>query len=175
MTLYPTAMGAAFGGLPDALQRFHTVEGRYTGRVRVSHGNGLARTIARAGGMPGTAGEMPFSFRLTHTKDAEVWERDFGGHITRSTQWLHAPGIVAERVGSSVFLMAPEVRDEGLFIPITGVRGFGLPVPQGLVVSCEGMERVRDDGAVTFDVHARVRALGLIIRYQGTMTRSDDA
>lgn len=170
MTLYPTAMGPAFHDLPEALQRFHSVEGRYTGRVTVSHGNALSRGVAWAGGMPGTSGDMPFSFRLTHTPDGEVWERSFGGHITRSTQWLHAPGIVAEKVGSSVFLMKPQVRDGGLFIPIIGIRGFGLPIPQSLVASCDGMERVRDDGAITFDVHATLKGLGLVIRYQGAMT-----
>jgi hypothetical protein len=167
--LYPTAMGPAFRDLPDALQRFHSGEGFYAGRVIVSHGNALSRRVARAGGMPGASGEMPFSFRLTHTPDGEVWERNFGGHITRSTQWLHASGIVAEKVGSSLFVMKPQARDGGLFIPITGIRGFGLSVPQSLVISCDGMERVRDDGAITFDVHAKVRGLGLIVRYQGAM------
>ncbi|MEX3014293.1 DUF4166 domain-containing protein [Gymnodinialimonas hymeniacidonis] len=171
--LYPTAMGAAFDDLPEALQRFHSVDGSdfYKGRVTVTHGNAMARMVAQAGGMPGTSGEMPFTFRMTRDRDVEIWERNFDGHMTRSKQWLEAPGIVAEQVGTSVFLMEPKVLDGGLHIPITKITGFGLPVPKGLVVSCEGVEGVGSDGAITFDVHAKVKGLGLIIRYQGEMTR----
>jgi hypothetical protein len=173
--LYPEAMGPAFDTLPEPLRAFHSVEGKalYEGRVVVSHGSGLARTVAKAGGMPGTSGEMPFAFRMIQEEDGETWERNFGGHITRSRQWLHGPGVVAERVGTSTFLMEPRAADGALHIPITRITGFGLPVPRGLVASCEGVERVTEDGAITFDVHARLAGIGLIVRYRGQMRRAD--
>ncbi len=171
--LYPTAMGAGFNDLPEALQRFHSVEGSdfYKGRVTVTHGGWLPRQVAQAGGMPGKSGEMPFSFRKTRDRNVEIWERSFDGHMTRSKQWLEAPGIVAEQVGTSVFLMEPQARDGELYIPIKKITGFGLPIPNGMVVSCEGVESVSEDGAITFDVHAKVKGLGLIIRYQGELRR----
>ncbi|WP_224815890.1 DUF4166 domain-containing protein [Hasllibacter sp. MH4015] len=169
--LYPDAMGAAFDDLPEALQVFHAVEDShlYKGLVTVSHGGALARRVAKSGGMPGKSGEMPFSFRATRDGDHEIWERNFDGHVTRSLQWLHAPGVVAERVGTSEFLMAPEVRDERLHIPITGVTAFGLKLPPGVLRSCEGVEHVTEDGGIAFDVHAEVKGLGLIIRYRGVL------
>ena len=172
--LYRRAKGAAIGDQHPARQAFHDVtdEVLYTGQVTVSHGHALSRAVARAGGMPGRSGTMPFQFRATRDGDHEIWERSFDGHITRSLQWLHAPGIVAERVGTSEFLMHPMAQGAQLHIPITRIRGFGLPVPQAMVVQCDGVEGVADDGAITFDVQAKMRGIGLIIRYQGKMARA---
>lgn len=169
--IYPKAMGAAFETLPELLRRFHGAPGthRYAGRVHVSHGSNLTRVVARTGGMPWQSGEMPFAFRVIRDGDQEIWERDFGGHITRSRQWFHGPGLVAEKVGASTFLMAPEVRAGALHIPITRITGFGVPVPGRVVDSCEGVETVTDEGAIAFDVHASLRGIGLIIRYRGEM------
>lgn len=169
--LYPRAMGAAFGDLPAPLQAFHAIENTvfYRGEVEVSHGNAIGRAVAGAGGMPRRAGVMPFGFRATRDGDCEIWERNFDGQMTRSKQWLHAPGVIAEQVGTSLFLMEPVPHDGQLHIPIRGVTGFGLPVPGWVMRSCEGVEGVDAEGRVTFDVHARVLGLGLIVRYRGTI------
>lgn len=169
--LYPRAMGHAFSDLPEPLQAFHSVDHTvlYKGRVTVTHGSALTRLIAKSGGMPVKSGEMPFSFRATRDGEKEIWERNFDGHMTRSLQWMHADGVVAERVGTSEFLMAPRVDGDTLHIPITGVRGFGLPMPLAVLSSAEGIEGVTEDGQITFDVHASVRGLGLVIRYQGVI------
>ncbi|ABD56373.1 DUF4166 domain-containing protein [Jannaschia sp. CCS1] len=172
--LYSRALGHTFSNLPEPLQAFHSVEDAvfYTGRVTVTHGSALTRRIAMSGGMPGKSGEMPISFRATRDDMSERWERNFDGHITRSRQWLHSDGVIAERVGTSVFLMEPRVDGDTLRIPITGLRGFGLPMPRAVLSSCEGIEGVTADGHITFDVHASLRGLGLIIRYRGTLQRA---
>lgn len=169
--LYPRALGDTFNDLPAPLQAFHAVEDTvfYKGQVTVTHGNALTRQIAKSGGMPAKSGEMPFSFRATRDGGKEIWERNFDGHMTRSLQWLHAEGVVAEQVGTSEFLMEPKVEGDKLLIPITGLRGFGLPMPRGVLSSAEGVEGVTEDGRITFDVHASLRGLGLVIRYQGTL------
>ena len=169
--LYARAMGDAFEELPEQLRAFHNVEDSnlYAGEVTVTHGHALSRGIAKAGGMPAASGTMPFRFRATRDGETEIWERRFGNHMTRSLQWLDEPGIVAERIGTSTFHMAPVPRNGTLYIPVVAMRGFGLPVPRPAIASCEGVEGVRDDGAVTFDVHARLHGLGLVIRYQGWM------
>lgn len=171
--LYPRAMGHAFSDLPEPLQAFHSVDHTvfYKGQVTVTHGNALARLIAKSGGMPGKSGEMPFSFRATRDGLKEIWERNFDGHMTRSLQWIKADGVVAERVGTSEFLMEPRVDGDTLRIPITGLRAFGLSLPRGVLSSCEGVEGVTEEGQITFDVHCKARGLGLIIRYQGVLSR----
>lgn len=173
--LYPRALGHTFTDLPAPLQAFHSVEDTifYRGRVTVSHGNAMTRMIAKSGGMPAKSGDMPFSFRATRDGQAEIWERDFDGHITRSRQWLRPDGMIAEQVGTSAFLMAPRVRGDKLHIPITGVRGFGVRMPLGVLKSSEGIEGVTDDGRITFDVHATLRGLGLVIRYQGWLAPAE--
>lgn len=170
--LYPRVMGHAFSHLPEPLQAFHSVDHTvfYKGRVTVTHGSAFTRFIAKSGGMPVKSGEMPFSFRATRDGGKEIWERNFDGHMTRSLQWLHSDGVVAERVGTSEFLMEPRVEGETLRIPITGVRGFGLPMPLAVLSSAEGLEGVTDDGKITFDVHASLRGFGLVIRYQGELS-----
>lgn len=169
--LYPRTLGKEFTDLPEPLQAFHSVDDTvfYKGHVTVTHGNALTRMIAKSGGMPGKSGEMPFSFRATRDGNKEIWERNFDGHMTRSLQWLHGDGVIAEQVGTSEFLMAPKVEGDKLRISITGLRGFGLPMPVGVLSSAEGVEGVTDDGKITFDVHASLRGLGLIIRYQGVL------
>lgn len=170
--LYPRALGNAFSTLPAPLQAFHAVEHSvfYQGRVTVTHGNAFTRLIAKSGGMPAKAGEMPFTFRATRDGASEIWERNFDGHMTRSKQWLHSEDVIAERLGTSEFLMEPRAEGETLRIPIIGLRGFGLPMPLGVLSSCEGVEGVTEDGKITFDVHASLRGLGLIIRYRGEMS-----
>lgn len=174
--LYPRAMGAAFADLPEALQRFHAVEDTvlYRGQVEVRHGGPLGRALARAEGMPTRAGKMPFRFRATRDGDGEIWERDFDGHLTRSTQWLKAPGVIEEQVGTSRFEMVPQVREDRLHIPITAVSGFGLPVPMALMRECKGVEAVDAEGRITFDVQARVWGIGLVIRYRGVLDRVEE-
>ena len=171
--LYPRAMGHAFSDLPEPLQAFHSVDDTvfYKGKVTVSHGGALARMVAKSGGMPVRAGEMPFSFRATRDGSKEIWERSFDGHMTRSLQWMHSPGVVTERVGTSEFRMDPQVRGDQLYIPITGLKAFGLPLPAGVLKCCEGVEGVTEDGKITFDVQATVRGIGLIIRYVGELAR----
>ncbi|MEJ6393940.1 DUF4166 domain-containing protein [Gymnodinialimonas sp. 2305UL16-5] len=169
--LYERAMGAAFASLPAPLRRFHTHPDtpHYRGEVTVTHGSSAARLLARAGSMPAFSGTMPFGFRILRDGDTERWEREFDGHLTASRQWLHAPGIVAEQVGGSTFLMAPAPRDGQLHIPIVGLNAFGLPLPRGVLRSCEGIEWVTEEGQIGFDVHASLRGLGLVIRYRGQM------
>ncbi|MBL4629526.1 MAG: DUF4166 domain-containing protein [Roseicyclus sp.] len=171
--LYPRAMGHGFSDLPEPLQEFHSVDHTlfYRGQVSVTHGGAFGRLIAKSGGMPTRSGVMPFSFRATRDGGHEIWERNFDGHMTRSLQWLHSPGVVAERVGTSEFLMEPRVEGKQLHIPITGLRAFGLPLPSGVLKSCEGVEGVSEDGKITFDVHASLLGVGLIIRYQGELER----
>lgn len=169
--LYARALGEAFGTLPEALQAFHSVTDTvlYVGRVEVSHGGPLARAVAAAGGLPRKAGDMPFAFRATRDGDAEIWERDFDGHVTRSRQWLAAPGMIAEQVGPGLVHMVPEVRGASLHIPFTGAKVFGLRMPRGALQTCGGVISVTQDGHIGFDVQARVPGLGLIIRYRGRM------
>ncbi len=169
--LYARAIGHAFGDLPEPLQVFHSVDDSvlYKGHVTVTHGNVLGRAIAKSGAMPSKSGDMPFSIRATRDGRSEIWERNFDGHITRSVQWEHADGVLAERVGTSEFLMEPEVRDDQLHIPITAVRAFGVPLPRGVLKSCRGVEGVTDDGRITFDVHATLILVGLVVRYQGVI------
>lgn len=169
--LYARTIGHAFSTLPEPLQIFHSVDDTvlYKGHAVVSHGNILGHTIAKSGGMPFKSGEMPLSFRATRDGRKEIWERNFDGHITRSLQWEVSDGVIAERVGTSEFLMEPEVRDDQLHIPITGVRAFSMPLPRGVLKSCHGVEGVTEDGKITFDVHCTLRVVGLIVRYQGVL------
>ncbi len=169
--LYPRTIGHAFSDLPEPLQAFHSVDDTvfYKGRVTISHGNAFGRAIAKSGGMPFKSGDMPFSFRATRDGRKEIWERNFDGHMTRSLQWEHAPGVIAERVGTNEFLIEPEVRDDELYIPVTGLRAFGVPLPRSLLKSCHGVEGVTPDGKITFDMHATLRIAGLVVRYQGVI------
>lgn len=169
--LYPRVMGHAFSDLPEPLQAFHSVDHTvfYKGHVTVTHGSAFTRMIAKSGGMPVKSGEMPFSFRATRDGKSEIWERNFDGHMTRSLLWQHSDDVIAERVGTSEFLMEPKVEGDTLRIPITGLRGFGLPMPLAVLSSAEGVEGVNAKGNVTFDVHASLRGFGLIIRYQGVL------
>ena len=169
--LYPRAMGAAFADLPPALQRFHSVAGslHYAGEVTVSHGGALARALAGAGSMPMRVGTMPFRLHARRAGDTEIWERHFGPRVTRSVQWLHAPGLIAERLGPGTFLLAPRVRDGRFHIPITGIRLAGLPLPVALMRDGGGVEWADADGVIAFDVRLCLRGAGEVIRYRGTL------
>jgi hypothetical protein len=133
--LYKRALGPAFDALPPALQGFHAGPASqvFDGHAEMRHGTAIARLCVRLAGFPAGVGRVPLRLTVTRNDDGEVWERDFGGHVTRSRQWLAGPGLIAERIGPATVLMRPVVDGPALRLPIVGLRGAGVPLPAGLL------------------------------------------
>jgi hypothetical protein len=169
--LYQRALGPSFDALPPALQRLHAGQEKqvFEGTADLRQGHAIARLLVGLAGFPKQAGQVPIRLTITQTSEGEIWDRSFGGHATRSLQWLAQPGVIAERVGLATILMRPRVDDTSLRLPIVGLRGLMLPLPAWLMPGSGGVERVADDGALLFDVTATARFLGPMIRYTGDL------
>jgi hypothetical protein len=169
--LYRRALGPSFDALPPALRHLHSGAGIqvFDGEAEVVHGNAIARPFVRLAGFPGRSGRMPIRLTIRSDGDGEVWERSFGGHITRSRQWLAGPGRIAERIGPATLLMRPVVDGALLRMPVAGLRGFGLPLPSALLEGGGGVEHVEPGGGIAFDVCATALLIGPLIRYRGVL------
>lgn len=168
--LYRRALGQAFDALPPALQRFHDGTTRdWTGEADVETGSAPARLAVRLAGFPARGGHVDLRLRVACDGARETWIRHFGDHQTRSVQWLHAPGIIAERVGQVTLLMRPAVDGGALRLPVVGVRALGAPMPRSLLRASGGVERAAEGGSVLFDVSAVALGLGPLIRYRGAL------
>ena len=106
---------------------------------------------------------------ITVSPDGEHWHRDFDGHVLASLVRQTGAAHVSEKFGLFDVTMSPQVSETGLDMPVTQIRVLGIPVPRMLLGTSGGAERVTSDGQVSFNVTSRMRGLGLIISYAGTL------
>jgi hypothetical protein len=163
---YRLALGPAFDGLPEALKRLHGGPSAWRGTARITHGNAVARRMARTLGYPDAEGDVPMALTITPEDAAERWTRDFDGHRVVSVHRPAPGGRVAERLAGATILLAPTWDGAALHLRIAATRLGPLPAP-GLL-SGGGTERA-EGGGLTFDVAGRAPGIGLLIRYRGRL------
>lgn len=171
----PVAQVALAQGLtlPPAVAALHGVTGdaSFSGRCEVIRGpSRLARLALWLGGFPGAARDAPVILRVRIGPDGSTWQREFGGHVTRSRLSVSGDGgAVLERFGPIRLRMSLRVQGGRLHYDIARMHVFGLPVPGCLTPRSETNEHQTDAGDFGFDVSASLPLAGLLIRYRGSL------
>ena len=172
--LYPSLLGDTFAELPAPVQALHGTRDRrvWSGTAEVTRGrNPIAMLIARCFGFPQGGTQMPLRLTFTPEGDAEIWTRDFGGHVLRSVQargWGRQDGLLVERFGPLRVALALAASGDRLCVIPRHWSLFGVPMPKALLPRGESFETARD-GRFQFDVTVTAPLLGLIVAYRGEL------
>ncbi len=160
-------------GLPQPVRALHGEQGRYAGRCTITRGRGMLVALAlRAGRFPPAGDDLPVTLDIRRSGDCWVWDRDFAGHRTRSRlSFDRTRGYVREQIGALTIWMRPVPTGTGLAIEIQRLCLLGIPCPSFLLPRSASTEGADAQARFRFDISARVPGLGLLIRYQGWLTR----
>jgi len=173
-TLFQTALGLRWHGLPAAVQRLHSVQDleSFSGRAGITRGRGLiARLTAWCFGFPSAGRNVRVTVTITRNGAGEIWERDFGGrrfrsHLAPSQRAFHCH----ERFGPLTCELELPVADGSLRLPVRRGWLMGIPLPAFLLPRSESRE-FAIDGGFHFDVGLYAPLTGeLVVRYRGRLS-----
>ena len=164
--LYRRLLAEDFDRLPPAVRLLHDVRERavWAGRADVERGSAwICRLICALSGLPRTGSDQPLTVEFVPTAgDAEIWRRTFGRKVFQSRQWRSTSGL-QEQIGPARLMLLPKVTTAGLTLSLAAIHLFGIPVPRPIVETRE----FEKDGRYRFEVEARFRGLGRLVRYAG--------
>ena len=170
--LYRRVLGDALDALPAQLRALHDSDEprRWCGRAEVRRGSGiLSRLVGWGMRLPRQSSDVAVSVTFTPQDQGEVWQRDFGGVLFQSYQYVRPgadPGVIQERFGWIDVSVALQVDRDRLVLTPRGWSIFGVSLPRALLPSGESFE-TQVDGRFVFDVEIAVPWVGRIAAYRG--------
>ena len=168
--LYQRLLGDRYTVLPPEVQALHDVRGTLVaeGRATVRRGRGLGGLLAAVLSLPPAGADLPVRVTFTADGDREIWTRRFGGRVFRSVQWIE-DGCVVERLPlGGLLVFRVHAAPDALTLELVAVRAFGIPLTGLLRPEVLGEERVVD-GRFQFHVRVRLRGIGFVVAYKGTL------
>ncbi|MFD1160004.1 DUF4166 domain-containing protein [Roseovarius aestuarii] len=161
--------------VPSAVLTLHSGQGtkHYVGQCDITRGSGvLARLALRLAGFPSAGQKVPTRLTINTREGQSEWVRDFGGHVTRSHLSFDSVRCrIIERFGPVRLTLSLGVIPGKLCMEIASLHLFGVPVPCKLVPLSQTVEYEDPDARFCFDVSARVRGVGFLIRYAGVLVQ----
>lgn len=170
MPLYRHLLGDRYAVLPQVVQDLHDVDTTLTaeGTATVTRGRGLGGVLAALLSLP-TAGEnLPVTVTFARDGTREIWTRRFGNRVFRSVQWME-DGLLYERLPlGGLLVFRVHTSAEALTLELVQVRALGIPLTGLLRPEILGDER-DVDGRFQFHVRVRLRGIGFVVEYKGTL------
>lgn len=167
-SLYEQLMGSQFARLPQAVQRFHRLAGKWSleGWVDTEAPSSLVgRWLARSLGAPRHRTSGPIRFELHAQPHAEQWIRHFPSR-TMSSRLGRAGVFMEERLGASTLRFRLHATEAGLSMELHSLRFLSVPCPQWLLPTVVAQEH-GDGDTFHFAVRATLPVIGLVASYQG--------
>ena len=179
--LYPQVLGSRWNELAESVRQLHGQGSivRATGTFRVRPGsNGLLRWLARLVRLPAAGEAVDLQLIITPLPRGEEWRRTFAGCPLVSTQWQQSESLLAERIGPLEVHFRLEVVSGALHYQTQRVAvrlgPLRVPLPSWLAPHVTAWERPLGDRDRTgVAVETRLPWLGLLIAYEGTVTRTE--
>jgi Domain of unknown function (DUF4166) len=179
--LYPQLLGSRWNELDESVQCLHGQGNlvRATGTFRVCHGNNrLLRLLARLARLPAAGESVDLQLVVTPVNQGEEWRRTFAGSLMVSTQWQQSHGLLAERMGPLQMRFQLNVVGGALYYETQSVAlclgPLRVPLPSWLAPRVTAWERPGGDRErIQVAVEASLPGLGLLIAYEGTVTRAE--
>jgi hypothetical protein len=171
--LYRRVIGAAFEKLPGEVQRFHSLQGRWTldGRVTIfGPQTRIGALLCRILKLPAAAAETPMQFELSADPIREIWTRRFAGRPMMSTMSI-AGGQLVESLGPLRMHFRLEASADRLVMHLERMHVGGVRCPRSLMAVIHAQETA-DPGRLHFDVQASLPMLGRIVHYRGYLDLS---
>lgn len=177
--LYPQLLETSWHNLDQAIQIFHGEEKstRAIGLFRVRHGNNsIARLLARLSQLPAAGESVAVQLLVSQQQGGEEWKRVFADQQLISFQSKRRDGLLAERIGAleiwfelKVIEGALVYHQRGAALCLWSLLCFSLP--SWLSPRIFASETATVDGQVYVFVKASLPLLGLVIAYEGTITK----
>jgi hypothetical protein len=144
---------------------------------RVRHGScRLARLLVRLARLPAAGDEVAVRLAVIPRRAREEWRRTFAGCPLVSLQWWRPDGLLAERVGLLELRYRLKICEGALLYEPAGTAlclgPLLIPLPRwlGPCVSAREMPGA-DKNQTHVAVDVRTPWLGLLLAYEGTMTK----
>jgi hypothetical protein len=177
--LYPNLLGDTWCRLDDAVRRLHDscASVKAVGIFRITTGSTwLARAVAALARLPAAGEAVPTQLVVTARDGGEEWRRTFAGRPLVSLQSERCDGLLAERIGPVEMRFRLEAVNGALTYQTTSaalcVGSLRVPLPRRLSPCVTARESAAGDGdRVAVSVDVQIPWLGLLIRYEGTLTR----
>src|SRR5690349_22067798 len=159
-SLFHRALGDAYDSLPSTLRKIHygSVRKVWSGRCDIEQGRGwLVRLLAAIASLPSTGRDVPVTVEIDADAVREIWTRNFGGHVMRSTLRFHK-GLLSEHLGP-VALRFELLSEQGAIEwRLRAVRYLGLPLPIRFFAGTCARETLVE-GRYNFYVHVSLPVL----------------
>ena len=169
--------GDHFTELHPKLQKLHSEGGVLSGEVEVEYGTGIAGVIGkRLGvklGLPLHTESTSLKVDISHTDQAMIWSRQFGGAskpmVSEFTpQGIYESGYWAETTGAITVELSVEVHLGGWHWIQRATKVKNLVVPSLLVPELKAKKSF-EDSLYQFEVALQKRGMGLLVRYAGAL------
>jgi Domain of unknown function (DUF4166) len=174
--LYAQLLGERWGDLTSVVRKLHGDQGIVcaAGAFRIRHGdNPIARLMARLAQLPAQGEAANLRLIVAPSLRGERWQRFFAGKPFTSMQRA-CDRLLTEQIGPIEIRFELDVSDGGLRYETKSVAlRIGLariPLPRWLAPRVRASEKPAGD-AVRIAVEVQLPLLGLLIAYEGTLTR----
>jgi hypothetical protein len=168
MTLYRSLLGKVLDTLPAPVKTFHEEGGTWAGTANIRRGkHPLAHLVARQTGFPPAGENVAVTVTVKQTEKAEIWTRDFGGHVLSSRQEI-VDNTLVETFGQTRVTLDLKATHDRLSITPIKWTVLGLPMPNFLLPRGETFEAA-DGERFLFNVTITAPIIGLIVAYRGTL------
>lgn len=129
------------------------------------------KACAKLAGFPPAGQAVPVTVTVNETTTAELWARNFNGHLTRSTiRFTGTPGVIEERLGPLTLRMQISASAKGLHYGILKASLFGIfKAPRFMLPISDTWETEDSAGNFHFSVTATAFLAGRLIHYKGSL------
>jgi len=172
MGAFTQALGESFHSLPAPVQAFHSAGNRsFAGQADITRSRSpYGALILKLAGFPPAGSAVPVTVTVEETATAELWTRDFNGHLTRSTiRFTGKAGIIEERLGPLTLRMQLSASPKGLHYGILSASIYGIKAPRFLLPKSDTWETQDSAGNFHFNVTATAFLARRLIHYQGSL------
>ncbi len=168
LSLYEQILGADYARLPEAVQRFHRLNGHTVLQGWVETGapdSLLARGLAFWLGAPRGRSAGPLRFELKAGSETETWTRHFPTQ-TMSSRIRLVAGRLEERLGAARLTFSLTASDKKLSMKLAKMKFLGVPCPNWLLPQVVAEETGIGD-QLHFHVTAALPFVGAVASYRG--------
>ena len=177
--LYMRILGDSWAQLGAPVRALHATSStlRARGRLRIEHGNAVARFVARILRLPPPAAAAETRLTVTARGDGERWQRTFAGRCLDTRQYALGRCELAERFGVLEFRFRLDVSD-GRLVYVQREAAFlcgpaRLRIPAAWAPRVEAREDPAGPTRVNVEVHVSLPGVGPLIAYDGLIDVED--
>ena len=175
--------GSRFSELHPELQKLHTHGGVLSGEVQVQYGTGvgglLGKRLGKKLGLPPGAGPTTLKVVISHTDEAMIWSRQFGGAskamVSEFTpQGFCGNGYWSETTSGITIELAVDIKQGAWHWVQRATKINNITVPAAVLPIVNAHKTIIDE-LYHFEVEITKPVLGLLVRYKGALAGTVNA